>query len=474
MSATENKYAFGMIGLGVMGRSLLLNMADHGFAVAGHDKDTGKVDSLNQEAGDRAAKGFADVKEFIQSLTTPRAIMMLVPAGKIVDAVIEELTPLLEKGDILIDGGNSHFTDTNRRVEELEAIGLHFFGMGVSGGEEGARRGPSMMPGGDKDAYAVMKPIFEAIAAKVNGEPCVTYIGPGASGHFVKMVHNGIEYGIMQVIAETYEILKKGLKLDNDEIGDLFTKWNEGRLQSFLLDITKDIFKYKAPGTDHLLLDDIKDEAKAKGTGKWTSQVAMDLVTPIPTIDTSVSMRDLSKYKSLREKASTLYNDPIDLKGDKEELLVALEQAFYFTSIVTYAQGMHLLTKASEEYKYDLHLGEIAKIWRGGCIIRSEFLNDIYNAYSKDQQLPHLLLDSDVQALVAGTLPGIRKVLSATIAAGVAAPGYASALSYFDAFRSERMPSNLTQAQRDYFGAHTYELIGKEGTFHTQWAPVND
>ncbi|WPU99232.1 NADP-dependent phosphogluconate dehydrogenase [Mucilaginibacter sp. cycad4] len=474
MSATENKYAFGMIGLGVMGRSLLLNMADHGFAVAGHDKDTGKVDSLNQEAGDRAAKGFADVKEFIQSLTTPRAIMMLVPAGKIVDAVIEELTPLLEKGDILIDGGNSHFTDTNRRVEELEAKGLHFFGMGVSGGEEGARRGPSMMPGGDKDAYAVMKPIFEAIAAKVNGEPCVTYIGPGASGHFVKMVHNGIEYGIMQVIAETYEILKKGLKLGNDEIGDLFTKWNEGRLQSFLLDITKDIFKYKAPGTDHLLLDDIKDEAKAKGTGKWTSQVAMDLVTPIPTIDTSVSMRDLSKYKSLREKASTLYNDPIELEGDKEELLVALEQAFYFTSIVTYAQGMHLLTKASEEYKYDLHLGEIAKIWRGGCIIRSEFLNDIYNAYNKDQALPHLLLDSDIQALVAGTLPGIRKVLSATVAAGVAAPGYASALSYFDAFRSERMPSNLTQAQRDYFGAHTYELIGKEGTFHTQWAPVND
>ena len=474
MSATENKYAFGMIGLGVMGRSLLLNMADHGFAVAGHDKDTGKVDSLNQEAGDRAAKGFADVKEFIQSLTTPRAIMMLVPAGKIVDAVIEELTPLLEKGDILIDGGNSHFTDTNRRVEELEAKGLHFFGMGVSGGEEGARRGPSMMPGGDKDAYAVMKPIFEAIAAKVNGEPCVTYVGPGASGHFVKMVHNGIEYGIMQVIAETYEILKKGLKLGNDEIGDLFTKWNEGRLQSFLLDITKDIFKYKAPGTDHLLLDDIKDEAKAKGTGKWTSQVAMDLVTPIPTIDTSVSMRDLSKYKSLREKASTLYNDPIELKGDKEELLVALEQAFYFTSIVTYAQGMHLLTKASEEYKYDLHLGEIAKIWRGGCIIRSEFLNDIYNAYNKDQALPHLLLDSDIQALVAGTLPGIRKVLSATIAAGVAAPGYASALSYFDAFRSERMPSNLTQAQRDYFGAHTYELIGKEGTFHTQWAPAND
>lgn len=474
MSATTDKYAFGMIGLGVMGRSLLLNMADHGFAVAGHDKDAAKVSSLNDEAGDRAAKGFGDVKEFIQSLTTPRAIMMLVPAGKIVDAVIEELTPLLEKGDILIDGGNSHFTDTNRRVEELEAIGLHFFGMGVSGGEEGARRGPSMMPGGDKQAYNVMKPIFEAIAAKVDGAPCVTYIGPGASGHFVKMVHNGIEYGIMQVIAETYEILRKGLKLDNDAIQKIFAQWNAGRLQSFLLDITKDIFAYKVPGTDHLLLDDIKDEAKAKGTGKWTSQVAMDLVTPIPTIDTSVSMRDLSKYKQLREKASTLYGGDIELAGDKEELLVALEQAFYFTSIITYAQGMHLLSKASEEYKYDLHLGEIAKIWRGGCIIRSEFLNDIYNAYNKDAQLPHLLLDSDVQKLVSETLPGIRKILSGTIAAGVAAPGYASALSYFDAFRSEKMPSNLTQAQRDYFGAHTYELIGKEGTFHTQWTKAED
>jgi 6-phosphogluconate dehydrogenase len=474
MSATTDKYAFGMIGLGVMGRSLLLNMADHGFAVAGHDKDAAKVSSLNDEAGDRAAKGFGDVKEFIQSLTTPRAIMMLVPAGKIVDAVIEELTPLLEKGDILIDGGNSHFTDTNRRVDQLEAIGLHFFGMGVSGGEEGARRGPSMMPGGDKDAYAVMKPIFEAIAAKVDGAPCVTYIGPGASGHFVKMVHNGIEYGIMQVIAETYEILRKGLKLNNDSIQKIFAQWNAGRLQSFLLDITKDIFAYKAPGTDHLLLDDIKDEAKAKGTGKWTSQVAMDLVTPIPTIDTSVSMRDLSKYKQLREKASTLYGSEIELAGDKDELLVALEQAFYFTSIVTYAQGMHLLSKASEEYKYDLHLGEIAKIWRGGCIIRSEFLNDIFNAYNKDPQLPHLLLDSDVQKLVSETLPGIRKILSGTIAAGVAAPGYASALSYFDAFRSEKMPSNLTQAQRDYFGAHTYELIGKEGTFHTQWTKAED
>jgi 6-phosphogluconate dehydrogenase len=471
MSATTDKYAFGMIGLGVMGRSLLLNMADHGYAVAGHDKDAGKVASLNEEGGDLAVKGFGDVKEFIKSLTTPRAIMMLVPAGKIVDSVIEELTPLLEKGDILIDGGNSHFTDTNRRVEELEAKGLHFFGMGVSGGEEGARRGPSMMPGGDKDAYNVMKPIFEAIAAKVNGEPCVTYIGPGASGHFVKMVHNGIEYGIMQLLAETYEIMKNGLKLDNDAIQKTLAAWNAGRLQSFLMEITADIFKYKAPGTDHLLLDDIKDEARSKGTGKWTSQVAMDLQAPITVIDTAVAMRDLSKYKELRVKASELYSkDDNTINGNTDELLKALEQAFYFSMVITYAQGMFLLSNASTEFKYDLKLAEIAKIWRGGCIIRSEFLNDIYNAYTKDNKLAHLLLDSGVQQLVTAALPGTRQIISAATTAGIAAPGYAAALSYFDAFRSKRMPSNLTQAQRDFFGAHTYELIGKEGTFHTQWA----
>jgi 6-phosphogluconate dehydrogenase len=470
MSSTTNKYAFGMIGLGTMGRSLLLNMADHGYAVAGHDKDATKVASLNDEGKEYDVKGFGDAKEFIQSLTKPRAIMMLVPAGKIVDAVIEEMTPLLDKGDILIDGGNSHFTDTNRRVDELEAKGLHFFGMGVSGGEEGARRGPSMMPGGDKDAYNVMKPIFEAIAAKVNGEPCVTYIGPGASGHFVKMVHNGIEYGLMQLIAEAYQVMKTGLKMDNAAIGQVFTQWNEGRLKSFLIDITKDIFAFKAPGTDHLLLDDIKDEAKAKGTGKWTSQVAMDLQAPIPTIDTAVSMRDLSKYKSLRIQAAAVYSkDGVNLGVNKDEFLTALEQAFYFSMIVSYAQGMHLLSLASAEYQYDLKLDQIAKIWRGGCIIRSEFLNDIFAAYQKNARLDHLLLDSHVEDLVKAAVPGARKVLSATVAAGIATPSFLSSLSYFDNFRTERMPSNLTQAQRDYFGAHTYELIGKEGVFHTQW-----
>src|SRR5476651_2675481 len=380
--STEKKYAFGMIGLGTMGRNLLLNMADHGVAGAGFDKDATKGALLEQENKQGNVKGFSAVEPFIASLTKPRAIMMLVPAGKIVDDVIAGLLPLLAKGDILIDGGNSHFTDTNRRVDELEAKGFHFFGMGISGGEEGARKGPSMMPGGDKDAYNVMKPILESIAAKVDGAPCVTYIGPGASGHFVKMVHNGIEYGLMQLIAETYEILKKGLKMDNEAIRKVFTKWNEGRLKSFLMEITRDIFNYKAPGADHLLLDDIKDEAKAKGTGKWTSQVAMDLQAPIPTIDSAVSMRDLSKYKELRVQASEVYSkaEP-ELTVDKEAFLTSLEQAFYFNMIISYAQGMHLLARASEEYKYELKLGEIAKIWRGGCIIRSEFLNDIFNAY---------------------------------------------------------------------------------------------
>ncbi len=470
MSDTNNQYDFGMIGLGTMGRNLLLNMGDHGVKGAGYDKDASKGKLLEEESKNGNLKGFSDVNEFIGSLKSPKAIMMLVPAGKIVDSVIEELLPLLSKGDILIDGGNSHFTDTVRRDEYLESKGLHFFGMGVSGGEEGARKGPSMMPGGDKDAYNVMKPILESIAARVDGEPCVTYIGPGASGHFVKMVHNGIEYGLMQLISETYEVLKKGLQFNDEETGKVFTGWNEGRLQSFLLEITSEIFNYKEDGKDHLLLDDIKDEARAKGTGKWTSQVAMDLETPIPTIDSAVEMRDLSKYKALRVQLSGIYsNDDKPLSVNKEEFLMQLEQAFYFTTIVSYAQGMALLSKASSEFKYELKLAEIAKIWRGGCIIRSGFLSEIFNAFQKDNNLQHLLLDAGVQRLIAETLPGIRAVLSKAVEAGIAMPAYAASLSYFDNLRNNQMPSNLIQAQRDYFGAHTYELIGKEGVFHTKW-----
>ena len=469
--STPTKYDFGMIGLGVMGRNLLLNMGDHGVKGAGFDKDATNGAALEQESTNGNLKGFSDIKDFVSSLNTPRAIMMLVPAGKIVDDVIEELLPLIDKGDLIIDGGNSYYTDTNRRVEYLEGKGIHFFGMGVSGGEEGARNGPSMMPGGDKEAYNVMKPILESIAAKVDGEPCVTYIGPGASGHFVKMVHNGIEYGVMQLLAETYEILKKGLGLDNEAIGKIFTEWNDGRLKSFLMEVTRDIFRYKAPGTNHLLLDDIKDEARAKGTGKWTSQVAMDLQAPIPTVDSSVAMRDLSKYKALRVKAESIYGGVEKLDVNKDEFIAALENAFYFNLIISYAQGIHMLTRASVEFNYGLNLAEIAKIWRGGCIIRSTFLQNIYEAFTANPELEHLLLDPGVANAVKGSVGGARKVLSTITAAGIAAPCYAASLSYFDAFRSGRMPSNLIQAQRDYFGAHTYELIGKEGTFHTQWVP---
>ena len=462
-------YVLGMVGLGVMGRNLMLNMADHGFPVAGYDKDTTKVDQLNKETTKGTVKGYVALPEFINSLKKPRAVMLLVPAGKIVDSAIAEISPLLDAGDLIIDGGNSHFNDTNRRVEELKAKGLHFFGMGVSGGEEGARNGPSMMPGGDPNAYKVVQPIFEAIAAKVNGDPCVTYIGPGAAGNFVKMVHNGIEYGLMQVLAETYEIMNKGLGLTGEQIHAEFKKWNEGRLQSFLIEITRDIFAYKAPGSNHLLVDDIKDEAKSKGTGKWTSQVAMDLQLPITLIDTAVSMRDLSKYKALREQAAALYAGNDVRLNDKDQVLKSLEASLYFTTVIAYAQGMHLLSQASKEYGYELKLDQIALIWRGGCIIRSKFLQEIYEAYKTNNKLEHLLLDAGIAKNVKEALGGMRQLVSAASASGLAIPAYSASLSYFDTFRSGRMPSNLIQAQRDFFGAHTYELTGKEGVFHTQW-----
>lgn len=459
-----------MIGLGTMGRNLLLNMADHDFAVCGYDTDPEKAKVLEKEGEAKDVKGFSDIKEFVSSLQVPRSIMMLVPAGKIVDSVIEELIPLLDQGDILIDGGNSHFTDTNRRVEDLESKGFHFFGMGVSGGEEGARRGPSMMPGGDPEAYKVMQPIFEAIAAKVDGVPCVTYIGPGASGHFVKMVHNGIEYGLMELLSEAYGLMKNGLHLDNEKIQSVFASWNEGRLKSFLVEITKDIFSFKDPKTGVLLVDEIKDEAKAKGTGKWTSQIAMDLDCPTPTIDSSVSMRDLSKYKSLRTQLDSMYREgKSKIQIEESQALIQLEETFYFATMITYSQGMHMLAKASEQYQFKLSLSDIAKIWRGGCIIRSEFLKEIYTAFGKNTHLEHLLLDSEVASLIKESLSGTRNIIAEALKSGISFSSFASCLSYFDSFTTGRLPSNLIQAQRDYFGAHTYELIGKEGVFHTQW-----
>ncbi|RZK60112.1 MAG: NADP-dependent phosphogluconate dehydrogenase [Pedobacter sp.] len=466
------KFAFGMVGLGTMGRNLLLNMADNGFAVTGYDKSEKMLEIFEEEGKAHNLKGFADIQDFVDSLQSPRTIILLVPAGAIVDSVILELQPLLAKGDIIIDSGNSHFTDTSRRAIELADKGIHFFGMGISGGEEGARFGPSMMPGGDKEAYAVVKDMLEAVSAKANGDPCVTYIGPGASGHFVKMTHNGIEYAIMQLLAEAYEIMKNGLDYDNGQIQQVFEKWNNGRLKSFLMEITKDVFLFKDVKTGNLLVDEIKDEAKSKGTGKWTSQVAMDVETPIPSIDAAVSTRNLSKLKKLRVQLEEAYGTSEKINANAD-FIDDLEEAFYFAMANAYAQGMHLLWKASIEYKYELNLAEIAKIWRGGCIIRAEFLEDIYQAYKNQPDLEHLFADAGVQEKIKKSLKGTRNVVSSAINAGIAAPCLTSALTYFDTLKTGRMPSNLTQAQRDFFGAHTFERIDSEGIFHADWNQKN-
>lgn len=464
-----NLSSFGMIGLGTMGSNLLQNIADHGYKCSGYDLDSKKVESINH-LNNKNIHAYSDIKDFVKNLKSPKIVMMLVPAGKIVDSVIEELLAVLDRGDIIIDGGNSHFTDTERRFVDLEKKGYHFVGMGVSGGEEGARKGPSMMPGGDKEAYKYLKPILEKIAAHVNGDPTVAYMGERSAGHFVKMVHNGIEYALMQLISETYEVMKTGLQMKDEEIHSVFEKWNEGRLQSYLIEITRDIFAFKKPGADYLFFNDIKDEAKAKGTGKWTSQAAMDLAVPVPMIDIAVSMRDLSKYKDLRIATSKLYSDSKSFEVDeKKEYLNKLEQAFYFSMVSAYAQGMHLLDQANLEFKYNLNLATIAKIWRGGCIIRSAFLEDIYAAYQKNPDLKHLFLDENIHQNLVKSVPGIRTVVSDASKCGIATPTYSVALSYFDNIRSAEMPANLIQAQRDFFGSHTYELKGKEGTFHTEW-----
>lgn len=464
------KYKLGMIGLGTMGRNLLLNMADKGFEVTGYDKDQKMIDKLKVEGKSHDLEGFSDIKKFVDSLGSPRILMLLVPAGPIVDSVIAELKPLLTKGDLIIDSGNSHFTDTNRRVKELSDDGLHFFGMGISGGEEGARFGPSMMPGGDRDAYNHVSEILEATAAKVKGEPCVTYLGPGASGHFVKMVHNGIEYAIMELIAETYDVLKNGLKKSDEQISEIFSTWNKGKLQSFLIEITAEIFVFKDKKTDVDLVDHIKDEAKAKGTGKWTSQVSMDIELPIPTINEAVSNRDLSKFKDLRVTLSKRFPKPAEeLKLSLEDL----ESALYFAMVSAYAQGMHLLVQASREYDYRLKMEDIAKIWRGGCIIRAAFLEEIYEAFEKDNKLEHLFLNEKVQDIVEKEMPSTRKTIITALEAGIGMAAFASTLTYFDTLSTGEMPSNLIQAQRDFFGAHTFERDDEKGIFHADWNKAN-
>ncbi len=467
----QTQYDFGMIGLGVMGRNFLLNIADHGFSVLGYDKDPEKGKALEKEAtADRKVKGTATLEEFIDLLGKPRKFMLLVPAGGPVDAVIEEVLPHLDKGDTIIDGGNSYFADTDRRAEALEAKGINYLGIGVSGGEKGARFGPSLMPGGHEAAYDKVKSIFEAAAAKVNGEPCVTYLGPKSAGNYVKMVHNGIEYGMMQLISEAYDIMKRGLGLDNDRIHQIFSQWNEGELQSFLIEITAAIFAQKDEHSEGMLVDSILDKAKQKGTGKWTSQHAFDLGIPLSVIDSAVTMRYLSALKDERVKAADKFPaERSTLVGDKEKLIQELENALYFGFITAYAQGLALLQEASDEMNYDLNLSDVARIWRGGCIIRAACLEPIRAAYDKQPDLSNLLIDDYFSKEISTRQEDMRTVVKFAIEQGIPAAGLMASLAYFDAYRSGRLPSNLIQAQRDNFGAHTYERIDKKGIFHTEW-----
>ena len=466
----EEKYDFGMIGLGTMGRNLVFNMADHGFSVSGFDQDGKQVDFLEKESGERKVLGTRSPKEFVESLKQPRVIMLLVPAGKIVDAVIDELTPLLTEEDLIMDCGNSHYTDTDARTLALAKHNMHFMGVCISGGEQGARFGPSIMPGGNKSAYDRIAPMLKAVSAKVGNEPCVTYLGIGSSGHYVKMVHNGIEYGLMQLISETYQILKEQGGLTNDELQQVYTNWNNGRLQSFLISITADVFKQQDDLTTNRLIDMILDSAGQKGTGAWTSEDAMALQIPIPVIDAAVTARNLSGLKDIRVAAQQKLKGPTSaVKADKQELINLLEQALYFATITTYAQGMALLQRASKEYNYGLNLADIAKIWRGGCIIRALLLEQISNAYTMQPEVANLMLSDGVAAELESSQAGARKLIGIAAEAGIPVPGIMASLAYYDTYRHAWLPANLLQAQRDYFGAHTYKRNDREGVFHSHW-----
>ena len=466
----QQEYEIGMVGLGVMGRNLVLNIADHGFSVAGYDRNPNQVEAMRNESAEHAIRAVADIKEFIGILRKPRAIMMLVPAGAPVDSVIKDLLPYLDKGDLIIDAGNSYFKDTDLRARSMTEKGIHYLGVGVSGGEEGARHGPSIMPGGPKEAYERVRPIFEAAAAKADGDPCVTWLGPGSAGHFVKMVHNGIEYAVMQLIAETYDMMKRGLRFSDDEVHDVFTAWNNDELNSYLMEITGHIFSKRDEKTGKRLIDEILDVAKQKGTGMWTSQSAMELQVPIPTIDLAVAMRNLSVFEREREQAAAVYQPSQRLfTGDRNVLLAQLGRGLYAGITVTYAQGMALLAVASDKYEYHLDLEAVARIWRGGCIIRAGLLEDICAAFHARGVLPNLLLDPNLSRKVMAHQQDLRQVVCQAAESGVPAPALMVSLGYLDAYRSAWLPANLIQAQRDYFGAHTYERIDAKGAFHTVW-----
>ncbi|WP_342570634.1 NADP-dependent phosphogluconate dehydrogenase [Paenibacillus sp. FSL R5-0749] len=465
------KQQIGVIGLAVMGKNLALNIESKGFSVSVYNRSPEKTNDLLKEAEGKNLTGSFSIEEFVASLESPRKILIMVQAGKATDATIEQLLPHLDEGDIIIDGGNAYFPDTQRRSKELEDKGIRFIGTGVSGGEEGALKGPSIMPGGQESAYKLVEPILTAISAHVGDDPCCTYIGPDGAGHYVKMVHNGIEYGDMQLIGEAYHLLKSVLNVSVEELHAIFTEWNQGELDSYLIEITADIFSKYDPETGKPMVDVILDAAGQKGTGKWTSQSALDLGVPLSMITESVFSRFLSAMKDERVAASKILSGPETeaFSGDKKAFIENVRKALFASKIVSYAQGFAQMRAASDEYGWDLKYGNIAMIFRGGCIIRSQFLQNIKEAYDKDAALKNLLLDPYFQNIVESYQGAWREVVAAAVKQGVPVPGFSSALSYYDSYRTERLPANLLQAQRDYFGAHTFKRVDKEGSFHHNW-----
>ncbi len=488
----EARSDIGLIGLAVMGQNLALNIADHGFHISVYNRTTSKTDEFVAENPNTPGglEGHAELKDFVRSLKRPRKIIIMVQAGRATDAVIDSLIPLLEKDDIIIDGGNAKWTDTIRREKDLAAKGLRFIGSGVSGGEEGARFGPSLMPGGQPEAYESLRPIWEAIAAKVDpktgrplegaapgkpvegGVPCTTYIGSDGAGHYVKMVHNGIEYGDMQMICEAYHLMRDVLGMSAAEMGEVFARWNEGALDSFLIEITADILKQKDPVTGGAFVDIVLDAAGQKGTGKWTSVSALDMGVPAATIAEAVFARCISAIKEERVSASkTLQGPEENFTGNREEFIQAIHDALYCSKICSYAQGFALMREAQNEYNWKLNFGEIAQIWRGGCIIRAAFLQKITEAYERDEQLPNLLLDPYFKESVDKSQANWRRVIATGVQHGIPMPCFSSALAYFDSYRTANLPQNLLQAQRDFFGAHTYERTdtARGKFFHIDW-----
>jgi 6-phosphogluconate dehydrogenase len=475
---TPKTAQIGMIGLAVMGENLARNIERNGYSVAVYNRppkgdEPDRVTKFMEENAGKRFVGTHTPEEFVKSLERPRKLILLVKAGDPVDWTVEQIKPYLEPGDIIIDGGNSYFMDTERREKQLKTEGLNFIGSGVSGGESGALWGPSLMPGGDRAAYEQIRPIWEAIAAKVDDGPCVTYIGPGGAGHFVKMVHNGIEYGDMQLIAEAYDFMRRVLGMSAEEMADVFDEWNRGDLESFLIEITAKILRVKDPETGRPLVDLILDEAGQKGTGKWTSAIALDLAVITPTINAAVESRNISAHKAERVEASKQLKGPDSTNSpeDRKQMLAAIRDALYASKICSYAQGMNLIRAGSENWKWNINLGETSRIWKGGCIIRAQFLGKIKDAYARRADLPNLLLDPDFSAYIERAQSNWRLAVTTAMNLGIPVPGMAASINYFDAYRTAELPLNLTQAQRDFFGSHTYVRADRpdSGAVHTEW-----